>query len=110
MGVGARRNLRGVSYSQHLHLLRQPLEPAADGIGNCTADAGVDFIEDQYGRRTSIGEDDLESKKKTRQLAAGSDLHQRARKCARIRLHVKSDLIEAGRRNTGLIALLVDDK
>ena len=53
MLVGVRGDLREVGDAQHLMMFRQPLESAADRLGDRAADAGVGFIEEQ--RHALIG-------------------------------------------------------
>ena len=95
MLVGARGDLRRMRHRHHLHLAGKPRQPRADRVRHRAADAGIDFVEHQRGRRAAIGQHDLERQQKARQLAAGGDLHHRARLGARIGLHPELDAVEA---------------
>ena len=95
MLVGARRDLRRMGHRHHLHLAGQPRQPRADRIGHRTADAGVDFVEDQRRRRALVGQHDLERQQEARQLAAGGDLHQRPGPRAGIGLDPEFDAVVA---------------
>ena len=52
MLAGARRDLRRMGDGDHLQPLGEAGEPRPDGIGDRTADAGIDLIEDQRRRRS----------------------------------------------------------
>ena len=95
MLVGARGDLRRMRHRHHLHLAGEPRQPRADRVGHSAADAGVDFVEHQRGRRAAIGQHHLERQQEPRQLAAGGDLHQRSRLGAGIGLHPEFDAVEA---------------
>ena len=56
VAVGARRDLRRVGHGKHLHTTAKFRQSHADGIGNGTTDAGVDFVEDKRGRRSAVGQ------------------------------------------------------
>ena len=74
VGRAVRGDLRQVGDAQHLEPLRQPLQPAADHVGDCPADAGVDLVEDQ-GLAGRVGRGQrLERQHDARQLAARDDL------------------------------------
>ncbi len=105
MLVGAGGDLRGVGHGHHLHLAGQACEPRADGVGDRAAHAGVDLVEHQRRRRTAVRQHDLERQQEARQLAAGGDLHQRARLGARVGLHPELDAVEALRSRRTLVGL-----
>ncbi len=89
---------------------RQPLEPPPNRVGDGTTDAGVDFVEDQHRRRTAVREHHLQGEEEPAELAARRHLHHRPRERARIGLHMERHEVEAARRDTRLIHLLVDDE
>jgi hypothetical protein len=95
MLVGARGDLRRMRHRHHLDLAGQPRKPRADRVRHRAADAGIDFVEHQRGRRAAVGQHHLERQQEARQLAAGGDLHQRARLGARIGLHPELDAVDA---------------
>ena len=94
MLVGPRGDLRRVGHGHHLHLAGESRQPGTNGVSHRAADAGVDLVEHQSGRRAAIGQHHLERQQKPRQLAAGSDLHQRSRPRAGIGAHPELDAIE----------------
>ena len=49
--IGVRRNLRQVRDAQHLKCRAEHPQLPADDIRDAPADAGVDLVEDQSGRR-----------------------------------------------------------
>ncbi|QTK78021.1 hypothetical protein AT6N2_C0053 [Agrobacterium tumefaciens] len=95
MGRRPRRHLRCMGNGENLYGFGQAAQTLADGIRHCSANAGVDFIEDQRGCRAAVGKRDFQCQKEARQLAARGNLHDRAGARARIGLDVEFHRIDA---------------
>ncbi len=95
--IGARGHLRRMCDRDHLHAPAEPRQALADGVRNRAADAGIDLVEDQRRRRAAIGQHHFQRQQETRELAAGGDLHHRARPGAGIGLHPELDPVDAVR-------------
>ncbi len=80
-----------MGHDQHLLVAGQAGERAADGDGRLAADAGVDLVEDQGGRRR--GEHQAQGQHDAGQLAARGHLGQRQGRRARVGGEQHLDLV-----------------
>ncbi len=97
MAVRTRRDLGRMRHRDRLYARGELRKPDTDRIGNRSADAGVDLIKHQRWRGTLVRQHHLQREQKTRKLAAGRDLHQRAGPRAGIGLHPEFRAVEAMR-------------
>ena len=77
-------HLRRMGYGEHLSARSKTGEALSHGVGDCAADSGVDLVENQGWRRSTLGEPHFDRQQKTRELPARSDFHQRSEPRARI--------------------------
>jgi hypothetical protein len=82
LGVGVRRHLGQVGHDQHLVLRRQPPQRAPDRQRGPAADAGVDLVEHQGGRR--FGEHEPQREHGPRQFATRGHPGQGQRRRPRV--------------------------
>src|SRR5690606_9802841 len=85
-------------------------QPPPHGVRHGAADAGVDLIEDEHRRGTTIGQRYLEREQEPAQFAPRSDLAERSRRRAGVGLDVERDLVMAVRRHPTGIHLTLDDE
>src|SRR3546814_243218 len=104
------RDLRAVGHrEQLLARARQPREPFADRARDRTANAAVDFIEDDRVGAALLGERDLEREDEAREFTAACDFRQRREGGAGVGRDKKFDAVDpfgspalGGRRSTSV--------
>ncbi len=115
MRVGVRGNLRQMRDAQDLKRRPEGAELAPDDVGDAPADAGVDFVEDQTGRRRARrtvggvaetvarrGNQGLDREHDARQLAARDNARERPQVLAWIRRDEELPSINSSRAPAGL--------
>src|SRR5438093_2323668 len=106
--IRVRRNLRQVRDAQYLEGGTQRSQRAADDVGDATADAGIDLVEDQSGgrrARRAIGgvaepvarrrRQRFDREHDSRQLPARHDARERTEILAGVRRHEKLRVVDA---------------
>ena len=77
MAVTAGGDLRAVRHGKQLSAAGQTRKTIADRAGHGTADAAVNFVEDDRCRATLFGKRDLQREDEAREFAARGDLAER---------------------------------
>ena len=94
--IAACRDLRQVRHAQHLALLAQALQRAADGLGHRAADARIHFVEYQRRHRGCLRRHQLDREADARKLAARRHFGERAQRQAGMRGHLELHLLHTG--------------
>ncbi len=93
MGVGKGGDLRQVRHHQHLTVLGETLQEAADRAGRLATESGVYLVEDE--RRLLRPRNDVEREHHPRQLATRRDGGERCGRFAEVRAQQKRHLVAA---------------
>ncbi|MPM51804.1 hypothetical protein SDC9_98555 [bioreactor metagenome] len=78
MGGRECRHLSQMRHDDHLRVLGEPGQPAADLDGHAAADSGVHLVEDEDVAGISDGEHHFQTQPDAGQFAARGDLRQRS--------------------------------
>ena len=98
--MALRRHLRLMGHAQHLSGFAQRAEFLADDLGDCAADAGIDFIEDHRRHRVQTQRRHFDRQRYPRQFAAGGDFAQRSRRLPGVGRYQKFDPLRTQRVGT----------
>src|SRR5437868_2945160 len=93
--LALRCHLRQVGDAQRLVALAQRPQLAADDLGDATAHADVDFIEDQCRHTAVCARHDLDREADARELATRGDFGERFRRLADVRAYQEFRALEA---------------
>ena len=97
MRVRVGGDLRQVGDAQHLPALPQGVQQAADGVGDFTTDAAVDFVEDDGRGWGFVEAGDFDGKADAREFAAGGNFRQRLQGLAGVGAEGVGDVVCAVR-------------
>lgn len=109
MLVGLGGNLRKVRDGYDLHVACHLAHDASHSHGDIARDAAVDLIEDDGGQQVALGDDRLDGKHETRELAARGDVGNRTERAALVGVEEELDAVVAHEAEVGGGGYLDDD-